>query len=161
MLATSIKGASMEQITDDYLETVNAATSLDNVEQLCEKIARFKKEERELQDKIDELAASRKEEENKLIDALELSGKKKYSSNYGTFSIVTKFSVQTPKTPEDKEQFFAWLESKGIKNEVLNIHSATLNKLYNDELEASQNPDFKIPGIQEPTHYKYLNVRSK
>ncbi len=97
----------------------------------------------------------------KIMAYMEDFGKTKYVTNRGTVYISEKFSVKVPKDPEKKAEFYAWLDSKGIKDALTTVHSATLNALYNEELKASGDPQFSIPGIDEPTSYKQLQMRSK
>lgn len=97
----------------------------------------------------------------KVMTCLDQAGKSNYKSERGTVSIVNKFSVETPKEIEAKKAFFNWLHEKGIFEEYATVNSAKLNALYNEQLEISGNPDFKIPGIGEAKHYKNLSIRSK
>jgi hypothetical protein len=117
---------------------------------------------------VDEIKVREKQEASKLtkmkskiLAYLEEFGKSKYTSNHGTVYIQQKMSVKVPQNPEDKIKFLSWLEAKGIKDELVTVHSATLNSLYKEELAASENPDFKIPGIAEPMEYATLGIRSK
>ena len=98
--------------------------------------------------------------QGKLLAYLESFGKKKYITSFGTVFCKNNFSIKTPKTPEDKKAFNGWLASKGILD-ILTINSKTLNSLWKAEFEASGDPDFKVPGIEEPTSYQTLGVRSK
>ena len=97
----------------------------------------------------------------KIMAYMESFGKIKYSTNQGLILVQEKFSVKVPKDPDEKKKFFAWLEEKGIKEKILTVASATLNSLYNEEFEAAEDPDFKIPGIAEPKGYKTLKLRGE
>lgn len=93
-----------------------------------------------------------------LVDTLRATGKKKYHvDGIGTVSVTEKLKVTTPKTPEDKSRFFAWLNLKWGREGFLSytgINYQTLQKLYNDEFkEAKENgtaADFNIPGVGDP-----------
>lgn len=110
---------------------------------------------------VDKAKALLDESKAKVMKALELSGKSNYKSELGTISVVNKFSVETPKELEAKKAFFGWLTERGIFEEYATVNSMKLNALYNEQLEISGDPDFKIPGIGEAKHYKQLSVRSK
>lgn len=97
----------------------------------------------------------------KIMAYMESFNKTQYSTNLGLILVQEKFSVKVPKDPDEKEKFFAWLEEKGIKEKILTVASATLNSLYNEEFEAAEDPDFKIPGIAEPKGYKTLKLRGE
>ena len=97
----------------------------------------------------------------KVMTCLDQAGKSNYKSERGTVSVVNKFSVETPKELEAKKAFFEWLEQRGLFDEYATVNSAKLNALYNEHLEISGDPNFKIPGIGEAKHYKQLSIRSK
>jgi len=93
------------------------------------------------------------------MDQMELTSHK---TKFGNIIRVQKMSVKTPKDPEQKAQFFAWLESKGIKDDILSVNSKTLNAMYNAEMESAKaagKEDFSIPGIEAPTMYQQLQMR--
>lgn len=74
----------------------------------------------------------------------------------------TKSSVQTPKTPEDKEKLFEFLRKKGIFLEFASVNSQSLNSLYkslSEEAAKNGNYDFKLPGVGEATMYTSLKLR--
>lgn len=92
-------------------------------------------------------------------------GKEKYSvDGYGSIYVSNHFSAQTPKTIEQKQEFFKWLEEKGMFYEYLNVNAMSLATLVQTEEEEALKRgeiDFKIPGIGETKWSKRLNVRQK
>lgn len=99
----------------------------------------------------------------KELDARELT--KQHIPGFGTVSVQTKWSVQTPKTAEDKLLLFAYIEREKGKDALLglqSIHSGTLNSFYDAEAAlASERGDHKwtLPGVGEPKDYKLLALR--
>ena len=108
-----------------------------------------------LQKSYDEVA-------DKIQRTMELIGQTKFTAHGFTFYLHTESSVQTPKTTEEKEKFFMWLEEQGIFYEFASINSQSLNKLYRDKAEEAEKMgvlDYRIPGIGEPTTYVDLRMR--
>ena len=81
--------------------------------------------QKKLQSELDDV-------EMKIMRVMELLGQTKFSAHGYTFYTHTSMSVQTPKTPEEKEMLFDWLREKGIFAEIVGVNSQTLNKLYRD-----------------------------
>ena len=106
--------------------------------------------------------------ENRLTELLVMAGKTKYEcEGVALVSIGHKASVTTPKTLEEKEKFFNFLENKfgheGLMA-YLSVNSATLNALYNKELvEASDKGiEFEMGKVLAlPTLKRTLSVRKK
>jgi hypothetical protein len=106
--------------------------------------------------------------EGKLINLLTIAGKSSYElDKVARVTIVNRTSVTTPKTIEEKEILFAFLEKKFGKEGLmayLSVNSATLNSLYNKELSESieKQIDFEMGTVLSiPTISKVLQVRSK
>ena len=62
------------------------------------------------------------------------------------------------------DQFFAYLKDRGLFDSVITVNSQTLNKLYRTELEAAFGRgeiDFQFPGIEPPTPYFDVQIRSR
>lgn len=105
---------------------------------------------------------------DKILRTMELMGIDKVNAHGFTFYTHTESSVQTPKTTEEKEKFFMWLEAEGIFYEFASVNSQSLNKLYRDkaELAAKEATErgvldfvFRIPGINPPSTYVDLRMR--
>jgi hypothetical protein len=91
-----------------------------------------------------------------VIKLLQSAGKTKYEAEgIGKITLVEKLTVLTPKTLEEKQLFFGWLETKFGEDYLayMSINHQTLNSLYNAELkEAGENgTEFKVPGLDMPT----------
>lgn len=95
----------------------------------------------------------------KMLETLEIDSIKQHGF---TFFIEEKESVKTPKTLEDKKEFFQYLRELGLFEEMVTVNSMTLNSFYKSmSQEAAEKGvlDFRMPGIEEPTAYKTLKLR--
>jgi hypothetical protein len=98
-----------------------------------------------------------------LAHMLELE-KTSYDSAKGKLIIQKRFSVTQPKDPDSRMQFFSYLRSKGLFEQMVSVNHQTLNAFYKAELEAAREKgdfDFTIPGLGEPTYMEYLTMRKK
>ena len=136
--------------------------SLKAFEDLCDELF-YKKEQIREHDAVGKaLAEDRTRLEAKIMGYLEEMEKDSHKGRLGTVYRVKRFSVQTPKTPEDKEAFWAWvLKSKGVDvyRSLRSVNSRTLQAFYKEELEAAGDIDFKMPGVQEPTYSETIGTR--
>lgn len=123
------------------------------------------KEARADADAKDEIvkAANKKvrELEGRCVAYLKELKRDNYNTPDGTIYIQKKWTVQTPKTDDDKKSFFAWLEEKGIFWAYATVNSQSLNSLYKQEVEAAteRGEMLSVPGIGAPTLYEGLGFR--
>lgn len=105
--------------------------------------------------------------EGKFVEALQLAGKSKYYvEGIGTFSFMDKMSIRIPKTIEDKKKLFKYiLDTHGeiFYWDKVSVNSATLNKLYNEDLKTAETRGvdaslFHIPGLDQPTNMRSLKL---
>lgn len=103
--------------------------------------------------------------ETQVIDLMERAGKKRYiAEGIGQVSVSENLSVATPKSPEDKEAFFNWLNSEMGHDGFLtyaSINSASLNSLYKQKVEeyGERGEVLEIAGLQQPTSFNKLSLR--
>ena len=136
--------------------------TLKQLEDAAEELRKLKEEKDKLEAQVDEINAKTASIHNKLVEWMEEFDKTSYKSKWGTIICATKMSVKTPKDPDSKAQFFAYLDQKGIKDDILTINSKTLNSMYNAEMEAARErgeTEFSMPGIEAPTVYKQISLR--
>ncbi len=127
---------------------------------------------RELKDKYAEASAVSKslfkevkEAEHRIVSVMEKAGKKRYIlEGVGQISLEKGMSVQTPKTPEQKQAFFNWLKEEMGEDGYLtyaSVNSASLNKLYKDKVEeyGERGEILEIEGLDQPTSYTKLSLR--
>lgn len=109
--------------------------------------------------------ADMKEIEAAIIRTLEAAGKTTYiAEGFGRATLVEDLSVPTPKTPEEKRAFFAWLEkNKGteVKDAYMTINSQSLQSLYKELTQeaALRGEILMVDGLAEPVTYKKLSFR--
>lgn len=101
--------------------------------------------------------------EEKVIQMMEDCEKKTYIAEGVRVTVKYTMSVLTPKTPDEKKAFFAWLrEHKGdeIADAYLSVNSQALQSLYNELTEefASKGEILEIDGLQEPTARTSLSI---
>lgn len=122
---------------------------------------------------VDEISIHLEAEKSKLevlkkkviveLDSQELT--KVHIPGSGTIYIQTKFSIETPKTPDSKLALFGYIEKEKGPEVLLgmqSIHSATLNSFYEQESTvAAERGDHRwaLPGVGEPKMYKTLGTR--
>jgi hypothetical protein len=101
------------------------------------------------------------EKEFHMQSLLEQAGKSKYHvDGIGTVQTISKLTVQTPKTPEDKAKLFTWLKNKlgadGFLTYV-SVNHNSLNSLYKNMFEeATDKATFSIDGIGQPVERKEI-----
>lgn len=114
-----------------------------------------------------DLHAKAEELENKLVALLTEAGKSVYEvEGVARVTIVSKTQVTTPKTIEQKEALFNWIEQKYGKDARLayqTINYQSLNSLYNKAMEEAvlKGEELDIKGVDLPMVVKTLQVRSK
>lgn len=135
------------------------------IEKLVEEGNKLKDEIKNIEkDLLDPLKAKLRDIDNKILGVLEDHELTSFKTKHGTVIRNRRFSVQTPKTMEQKKDFFQWLHGKGeeVYWSYATINSQSLNGLYKQELEIAKEKgdfDFKIPGLGEPTAHEYLTRR--
>lgn len=102
------------------------------------------------------------EVERKLLTALQEQNLQSFKCEWGSFSIVKRFSVKQPQTPEQWHDFWAYLQQIGAEEALKTVNSQRLNSWYKGELEAAKERgdfDFHPPGLPEPSVSEYISVR--
>lgn len=90
--------------------------------------------------------------ESKILEYLQTAGKTKYiTEGVGTISVVEKVYVTTPKTAEEKDAFFNFVEElygKDGLDKYRTVNSQSLNSLF--KLYREENPEATcLPGTGE------------
>jgi hypothetical protein len=152
-------------------EPVVSAVSVKELTTLCEAA-------REQAQRVEELQAALKPETDRLAELqakilvhLEQNEMEKFAvKGFGTYFLKSNFSVKVPKLDDDRIAFFGYLKEKGIFEQMITVNSMTLNAWYKQEMDAlieragkgeDVDPDFKIPGIEEPKPWNTLNFRKE
>ena len=103
-----------------------------------------------------------------LLDLLTAAGKSSFIlENVALVSVSLKTQVTTPKTIEQKEQLFKWIENKLGREGLLayqSINYQSLNSLYNSEMKEAVERGEEwngIDGLEMPTVVKTLSMRAR
>lgn len=86
-------------------------------------------------------------QKDKCIAALTELELTSYKSKAGTFSFNIMESFKVPATPAARNKFFAFLQEKGVYEDMITVNSRILNSWAKVEIEASDELDFQIPGL--------------
>ena len=90
--------------------------------------------------------------------------RKNFKSALGTVRIAPKWQVRMPATVPDKLAFFEWLKERNIFDTYATVNSRSLNSLVAKEMDlavkAGTAMEFSIPGIEQPTLFEDLGIRS-
>lgn len=146
-------------------ELAGKDVTLDTLNKLGLELKSLKETKDYYKKRIDQLNAGIKTHEIQIIAYLEASNMDRYHvPEFGTLSIRRRLSYKVPKEPYERERFFTYLRAKGIYQDMVTVHSQTLNSWANKELEiakAGGASDFEIPGLGEPTLYESLGVTKR
>jgi len=138
-------------------------TTLAQFEKLCASGFTLREEIQEKERELSELKTARAGIQDHILHILNEHGKKNYRSEYGMVSIAQKLSVKQPKEPDAKKAFFDYLKEKGIFEDLVSVHSQTLQAFYKTEWELAKDKDpkarFTMPGIGEPVYFEQLQMR--
>lgn len=129
-------------VTIEELEFV--ASKIAELRADAEEKARIKKEADAEVDKI----------EARMLELLEQAEKTSYDSRVGRFNVRVKESIKIPADEKSKTDFFTYLKGQGIFEQMVSVHSATLNSWYQQEMDAALGRgelEFRVPGLGEPT----------
>lgn len=99
-----------------------------------------------------------------LLNALRDIDKDKYQvKGLGQVSVVNKFSVPTPKSHQEKKEFFKFLKEYGGEDffwTYASVNSRSLNSLVND-IKEENGADFEVPGIAAPVIRQQIRFKKE
>ena len=148
---------------NEWLPEAAAPTQIADMDQLILKL----KEARQSYDAAKKRSAEEyhklEEVERDVINALKSNNRTKFEAEGVALVYITNKEVYTtPKTPEQKQKLFQYIEDKyggDVITGMLSINHQTLNSWANKEIEAD--PTLHIPGLDAPTSVETLTFRSK
>jgi hypothetical protein len=101
--------------------------------------------------------------QSELISLLEASGKRNWAvDGIGKVNLAEKLTVKVPKDLEAKKQLLQYFRNLGsdVYASMVSVNYMSLNSYYKQEVE--ENPNFRIPGLEEGEVEKQLRfTRSK
>ncbi len=137
--------------------------TLTELDKLCREFADTKEAIRGLENERKEKESHLRDIQDRIMAHLSESGKHTYEVNgVGKLIMVSRTSVKTPKSPEDRAAFFDYLKNRGLFDDLITVNSQTLNAFYREELKnARENGqmDIDIPGLEPPKESAYLSIR--
>src|SRR5271154_793226 len=101
---------------------------------LAEKIAELRSKENEAGQIKKAITQELEAAEGEMLRLLEESSLTSYQSPFGRAGISYRSSVKTPKTQEEKTDFYNYLRSIGKYDLLISVNSATLNSWYKEAL---------------------------
>ena len=137
---------------------------LSEFNEIVEKIYNVKSKITDLKGELKLKEAEFRGLQSQVIEYMEDAKMGSFDSPHGKVVLCERFSVKQPSSPMDKELFFGFLKDRGVFEEMVSVHSRTLNAFYKQEMEAAKlegNFEFEIPGIGEASHQQYIQVRGK
>ena len=97
----------------------------------------------------------------KVLSMLTATGRKSYKvEGLGTVTQVNLLKYRTPQTIEDKRAMLNYLATNYTPDVVTGLTTVqyqTLNSFINAEMES--NPEFRLPGVEEPTAEQHLRFK--
>lgn len=127
-----------------------------NIQDMDRMVARCLSLREQHKQKKEEAAQIYAELENlqqELISILQENNRTSYISPEGAFSYDIRETFRTPKDPDSRAKFFAYLKEKGVYDDLISVNATTLNSWAKGEMALSNDKDFQIPGLvkSEPT----------
>jgi hypothetical protein len=111
-----------------------------------------------LKDKLAEVTRRFTEKQEKVLTILEHVGvEKAMGSRGGVAAVEVKESVKVPKDEASRELFFEYLKEQGIFENMITVHSQTLNAWYNAEVQ-DREVGWTVPGIEPGKIYKKIKL---
>jgi hypothetical protein len=140
---------------------MDMSVTVGEVKLLCEQMAELKAEVDQHKDKLKKLNSEFSEREQKLLAYLETEELDQFRTKEGLFSVRRRSSVKVPGDPDNREKFFSHLKDKGIFENMITVHSQTLNAWYKSEQENAQERGemLTVPGIDMPTVHEQIVFR--
>ena len=142
-----------------------AEISVEDMDNAVRELREAKDVYTEENNKVKELYARVKEAESKVIGLLQSANKSRYIvEGVGQITLSEMLSVQTPKTPEQKQAFFNWLREEMGEDGYLtyaSVNANPLNSLYKQKVEeyGERGEVLEIDGLEAPTSYTKLSLR--
>jgi hypothetical protein len=130
---------------------------------LAEKVKIAREEYKKASDILGDVEDLKKLLESRLIEALEDADLQRFDAHGSMFLVSHIASAKVPKIPEDRKKFFDYLKEREIFEDMITVHSATINTFVSDEEKAATERgeiDFQIPGLLID-YRKQLSVRKK
>jgi len=88
-------------------------------------------------------------------------GKSKYSTNSGTVGRSVDSYFGQPQDPASKKLFTDYLKMKGDYEDLVSVNSQRLNSYAKQEILASKELDFQVPGLSKTNRIKISMIKAR
>lgn len=136
--------------------------TLKQLNQLCEEYVSYRAQKKEAEARVKDIETEISKRANKIIEFLTEYGMKNFDGPFGKVSVMNRYSVRQPNTPENKEAFYNYLKEKGDFDHLISVNSRTLQSYVKHEIEAQKqegNFDFVPPGLEKPEIVQTISLR--
>jgi len=137
--------------------------SVKELDELCKSMADQRAKIAEIESVLTEHNKELQRLEAKAVEYLDHLGRDSYKSPNGAIGFREQWRFNMPASPEAKQEFFNHLKEKGIFEQLITVHSQSLNSYARGEMKLAEEEgtimEFKIPGLEAPKLYKSLTFR--
>lgn len=147
----------------DHAQETPDQNSLKLLSDKCDELLRLLGEKEEAEATAKEKGSAYEAHRLEMGAMLQAAGIDRFEYGGRVIYLRTRTSVQVPKSSEDREAFFDYLKERGVFEQMITVHSNTLNSFYQGEYEqavAEGNLSFKIPGIGDHNERFTLEVKN-
>lgn len=117
-----------------------------------------------LEAEADKIKKVRDNTKARVLTIFQEFNKTSYRTGRGIIVRQKRFTVAHPKDPEKKAAFYGFLKEQGVFEDMVSVHSQTLNSWYKEQMDEAikaGNVDFAVPGVDEPKMVETLVLRRK
>lgn len=146
----------------DFWKT-EGEVSIDQMDQAVKRLREAKSAKQKVDAEAKQIGQEYKEAQYTVMTLMKEAGKSTYiAEGFGRVTVTEELSVRTPKSPEQKEAFFAWIKENMGEDAYyayMSINSSSLNSLYKQKVEeyGEQGQVLNIDGLEEPTSFSKLS----
>lgn len=153
----------MSEPTQLDLWKTEGEVSIEQMDNAVKQLREAKQRKQEAKAVADAASKEYAEAERKVMTLMQEAGKETYiAEGFGRVTLKEELSVQTPKSPDEKEAFFKWIKENMGDDAYfayMSVNSRSLNSLYKQKTEefGARGELLQIDGLSEPTAYTKLS----
>ena len=107
-----------------------------------------KQQVNKLKKDLDAAEKTQTEFKDKLLERMQQEGMQRFDGDECFVLVMEKKYVVTPKTKEEKQLLFLWLQKQGVYWDYVSVNYQSLQSLYKEQKEISNEENFTLPGIE-------------
>lgn len=149
---------------EGWSEQDASEVTLKGLTDMCNLLVEKRKVKDEISEKLKLVGEEISELEAKILNVMKENALPNYKGPFGTVSVKTNRTVAQPESLEKKLEFFEYLRSLGVFEEMVSVNSRTLSSWATKEIEEREkNGEFGWvpPGLNAPNEYQSLSLRKK